>query len=165
MAQYRRFVPIVLSVLAAIILQIVLVFVDCRETPNEVAISFSKAYFMLNPKMADWLCEKRKTMGDVNVVAYYLDQVAKSAKDRGFDLDYMKSRLYHIQTKSLKMDDSKVEVRITGQRRFAMNPLYDVVGQLFGFTKSQKVDAVLTLVKEGDRWKICGSPFRLPNQI
>ena len=165
MSQYRRFAPIFLSILAAIVLQIVLVFADCRETPGEVAISFSKAYFMLNPHMADRLCEERKTIGDVKVVDYHLQRIAKAAKERGLGLNYMKNRLYHIRTKTLKMDNTTAEVRITGLRRFAMNPLYAAVGQIFGFTKSHEVDAVLTLVKEGGRWKICGNPFRLPNQI
>ena len=165
MEQFNRLKPFALAILAGLILQIILVFADCKDSPSRAVIDFSKAYFMLNPKMADRLCEERRTMDDVKVVDYYLDRLATTAKKRGFGLDYMKNRLYHVKTETLQMDDTTAQVRLTGTRRFAMNPLYAVVGQIFGFTKSHPVDEVLTLVKESDRWKICGNPFRLPDKI
>jgi hypothetical protein len=120
---------------------------------------------MLDPAMGDYLCEQLRTIGDIDVVAYYLDAVAEEAKERGYNRDYMKNRLYHIRTTILQQDDQTAEVRLKGLRRFAMNPLFDVVGQLFGFTKAHSVDAVLSVVKEGNRWKVCGSPFRFPAEI
>ena len=165
MLRYRLYAPLAVGLLIGVVFQVILIAADCRETPNDTVISFSKAYFMLDPSMADWLCEERRTLGDIDLVAYHLDTVARKAKMRGYDRDFMRNRLYHIRTTILRQDDKTAEVRLTGLRRFAMNPLYDIVGQIFGFTKSQSVDAVLSVVKEGNRWKVCGSPFQFPTEI
>lgn len=165
MLRYRQYAPLAVVLLIGVVFQAILIAGDCRETPNDAVISFSKAYFMLDPSMVNWLCEERQTVGDIDVVAYYLDTVAREARERGYRRDYMKNRLYHIRTVKLREDDKSAEVRLTGLRRFAMNPLYDLVGQIFGFTKSHSVEAVLHVVKEGNRWKVCGSPFRFPTEI
>ena len=57
MEQYKRFTPLVLTLLAAVILQMIFVVADRHDTPIRAAIEFSKAYFMLNPSMAGRLCE------------------------------------------------------------------------------------------------------------
>ena len=165
MLRNRLYAPLALGLLIGIFFQAIMIAGDCRETPNDAVISFSKAYFMLNPDMADRLCEERTRVGDIDVVAYYLDTVAKAAKERGYDRDYMKNRLYHIRTTILREDDTSAEVRLTGLRRFGMNPLFDIVGQIFGFTESKPVDEVINVVKEGNRWKVCGSPYRFPAEI
>ena len=165
MSRYRQYAPLALVLLIGIVFQLLLIAGDSRKTPSDAVISFSEAYFMLDPAMGDYLCKDRRTLGDIDVVAYYLDAVAREARERGFRRDFMKSRLYHIHTTVLRQDDQTAEVRLTGLRRFAMNPLFDVVGQLFGFTKAHSVEAVLSVVKEDNRWKVCGSPFRFPSEI
>jgi len=165
MLRYRLYAPLALGLLIGIVFQAIMIAGDCRETPNDAVISFSKAYFMLNPAMADWLCEERTRVGDIDVVAYYLDTVSKAAKEKGYRRDYMKNRLYHIRTTILREDDKSAEVRLTGLKRFGMNPLFDLVGQIFGFTESKPVDEVINVVKEGNRWKVCGSPYLFPAEI
>jgi hypothetical protein len=165
MLRYRLYAPLALGLLIAVVFQVVMIAGDCRKTPNDAVISFSEAYFMLNPDMADWLCEERKRAGDIDVVAYYLDTVAKAAKQRGYGRDYMKKRLSHIRTTVLREDDTSAEVRLTGLKRFGMNPLFELVGKIFGFTESMPVDEVISVVKEGNRWKICGNPYRFPVEI
>jgi hypothetical protein len=152
-------------VLIGIVFQLLLIAGDSRKTPSDAVVSFSEDYFMLDPSMGEYLCEELRTVGDIDVVEYYLDAVAREAKERGYRRDYMKSRLYHIRTTILRQDDQSAEVRLTGLRRFAMNPLFDLVGQIFGFTEAHHVEAVLSVVKEGNRWKVCGSPFRFPAEI
>ena len=165
MSQYKQYAPVAVALLIGVILQALLLFMDRKETPSKAVIAFSKAYFMLNPCMTDWLCKEQKTVGDVNVVDYYLKRVSAEARERGFGLSYMKEKLYHIQTYTVQKNGKTAEVRITGERRFAMNPLYAIMGQLFGFTQAHEVDDTLTLIKEGKRWKVCGTPFQLMNEI
>jgi len=165
MLRYKQYAPLALVLLIGIVFQVLLIAGDSRRTPSDAVISFSEAYFMLDPAMGDDLCEKLRTVGDIDVVSFYLDAVAREAKDRGYRRDYMKNRLYHIRTTVLRQDDQSAEIRITGLRRFAMNPIYDLVGQLFGFTKPHHVEAVLSVVKEDNQWKVCGSPFRFPAGI
>jgi len=165
MAQFRRFSPIALSVLGALILQAIFVFADCKDTPGMAAIEFSKAYFMLNPTMTERLCADRKMVGDIDTVNHYIHIVSQKAGARGFRLEFMKNRLYNIKTKTLRMDDTSAEVHLTGRKRFAMNPLYAIVAQIFGFSKSHEVDQTLSLVKKDGSWKVCGGLFDLPIEI
>ena len=165
MDQFRRFVPIALSVFAALILQAIFVFTDSKDTPNRAVIEFSKAYFMLNPIMAERLCADRKMIGDIDTVNHYLYLVSQKARDRGFRLEFMKNRLYDIKTKTLRSDDTSAEVQLKGKKRFAMNPLYAIVAQIFGFSKSHEVDQTISLVKEDGSWKVCGGLFELPMEI
>jgi hypothetical protein len=165
MAQFRRFSPIALSVLGALILQAIFVFADCKDTPGMTAIEFSKAYFMLNPTMTERLCADRKMVGDIDTVNHYIHIVSQKAGARGFRLEFMKNRLYNIKTKTLRMDDTSAEVHLTGRKRFAMNPLYAIVAQIFGFSKSHEVDQTLSLVKKDGSWKVCGGLFDLPIEI
>jgi hypothetical protein len=165
MDQFRRFAPIALSVLAALILQAIFVFADSKDTPGRAVIEFSKAYFMLNPTMAERLCADRKMIGDIDTVNHYLHIVSQKAGARGFRLEFMKNRLYNIKTKTLRMDDTSAEVHLKGRKRFAMNPLYEIVDQIFGFSKSHEVDQTLSLVKKNGSWKVCGGLFDLPIEI
>ncbi len=164
MVQYKRFTPLVLTLLAAVIFQMILVVADRHDTPTRAAIEFSKAYFMLNPSMAGRLCQDLQTIGDMDAVQYYRYSIAQQAKERGFSLSYMKTRLYDIKTKTLKRDETSAEVQLLGKRRFAMNPLYAIVAQVFGFSKPQTVEAIIPVRNENGRWKVCGNPFDLPSR-
>jgi len=73
----------------------------------------------------------------------------------------MKTSLYHIKTKTIRMDKNTAEIQLTGMRRFAMNPLYALVAQVFGFSKPQAVDRIMTVKNENGRWKVCGNPLNL----
>ena len=165
MDQFRRFLPIVLSVFAALILQAIFVFADCQDTPGRAAIEFSEAYFMLNPAMADRLCTDRKMIGNIDTVNQYLYMVSQEAKARGYSMEFMKRKLYDIKTKTIRKDDTAAEVHLKAKKRFAMNPLYEIFAQLFGFGKFQDVDQTLSLVKEKGSWKVCGGLFDLPREL
>jgi hypothetical protein len=159
MEQYRRFTPLVLTLLAAIVFQMILVVADRHDTPARAAVEFSKAFFMLSPTMSSRLCEDLQTIEDMDAAQYYRYAIAQQAQERGFRLEYMKTRLYDIKTKILKRDDTSAEVQLIGKRRFAMNPLYAIVGQVFGFSKPQTVEAIIPVRNENGRWKVCGNPF------
>jgi hypothetical protein len=165
MLSFKRYVPVTLTIVAAILLQGILLYADQKDSPQKAVIEFSKAYFMLNECMADRICDANKTIGDTEAVAYYLSLAADKAKQRGFSINYMKTSLYHIKTKTIRMDNETAEIQITGMRRFAMNPLYALVAQVFGFSKPQAVDEIITVKNENGRWKVCGNPLGLPLAI
>ena len=165
MDQFKRFAPIAISVFAALILQVIFIFADCKDTPGRAVAEFSKAYFMLNSTMADRLCADRKTVGGMDTVDHFLYLVSKKAGEKGFKREFLKNRLYDIKTTTLRVDDTSAEVRLKGKKRFAMNPLYALVGQIFGFTKSHEVDQTISLVKEDGSWKVCDGLFDLPLEI
>ena len=165
MLPFKRYTPIALTIVAAVLLQMVFVYADRQDSPHRAVLEFSKAYFMLSECMADRLCEAHKTIGDTDAVEYYLSLAAHQARQRGFSLNYMRTRLYDIKTKAIRMDNDTAEVQLSGKRRFAMNPLYALVAQIFGFSKPQVVDKIITVKNENGQWKVCGNPLDLPSII
>jgi len=160
MERYRQAVPVALAIAIFIVLQALLILGDRKDTPGDAVIAFSKAYFMLDPSMGKWLCSASRTIGGVDGVAYHLAWVDQQARERGFSAEYMKNRLDHIRVYTLQQDEKTAKVRLTAMRRFAMNPLYALVGQIFGFTRAHEVEETLTVVKEGNRWKVCEAPYQ-----
>jgi hypothetical protein len=165
MEQFKRFTPLAVGIGVGIILQLVLIVGECNDTPSGAVIAFSKSYFMLDPNMADYICEANQTVGGSGAVDHYLNGIVREAKKRGFTSGFMKNKLYHIRTHTIQTDDTSAEVQIHGKRRFAMNPLYAVVAEVFGFSQAQDVDHTLTVVRENGRWKVCGGLFNLPASI
>ena len=155
------FPKIAVVIVAAFILQIVLITVDHHESPGQVAVEFSKAYFKLNKGMGKLLCSDIAKDGESEVVDDYLYRVADQARSEGFDVSWMKMALLHIETETQMLDDKVAEVRIICKRRRAVNPVYALVAKIFSLGETYKVEETLDLVKEDDRWKVCGEPFSL----
>ena len=161
MGNNSNFPTIAAVVVVAIILQIVLVTLDHHESPGKAAVEFSKAYFKLNSGMEERLCRDITEDGDSEVVSDYLNRVADQAKSEGFDVSWMKMALSHIDTETQTVDENIAEVRITGSRRRAVNPVFALVAKLFSLGETHKFEETLTLVKEDEVWKVCGEPFEL----
>ena len=154
-----KFIIFASVVLAAFILQIVLIVSDHHESPGKAAVEFTKAYFKLKRSMNERLCSEITEEGDV--VNDYLNRVADEARAEGLDPSWMKMALSHIETETEMLDDNTAEVQITCTRRRSANPLYGIVAKIFFLGETHKVEETLTLVKENDRWKVCGEPFAL----
>ena len=157
----RKFLKIAAVIFVAFILQIVLVTADRHESPGKAAVEFSKAYFKLNKAMEKRLCGEITEDGESDVVDDYLYRMADQAKSEGFDVSWMKMALIHIETETQMMDDNVAEVRISCNRRRAANLVFALVAKIFSLGEIHKVEETLTLVKEDDRWKVCGEPFAL----
>ena len=148
-------------IVAAFILQIVLVTADRHESPAKAAVEFSKAYFKLKSAMDKRLCSEITGDGESDVVDDYLYRVADQAKSEGFDVSWMKMALLHIETETEMLDDNVAEVRINCNRRRTVNPVFALAAKIFSLGETYKVEETLTLVKEDDLWKVCGEPFAL----
>jgi hypothetical protein len=148
-------------IIIAIVLQLILIFGEERNTPGKSAVGFAKAYFILDASMADYLCNELTQGAEEDVVGRYLQRVTDNAKAMGFEFDYMKEALYHIETETKMEGENKARVRITAERRRYVNPVYASIGRWFALTDFHKVDETLTLVKEGGRWKVCDHPLSL----
>ena len=155
------FPKIAFVIVAAFILQIVLVMADHHDSPGKAAVEFSKAYFELNKGMGKLLCSDIAGDGEGEVVDDYLNRVADQARSEGFDVSWMKMALLHIETETQMLDDNVAEVRISCSRRRAVNPVFALVAKIFNLGETYKVEETLTLVKEDDSWKVCGEPFSL----
>jgi hypothetical protein len=161
MGSNSKFLKIAAVIVAAFILQILLVTADHHESPAKAAVEFSKAYFKLNNAMEKRLCREITEDGESDVVDDYLDRVADQAKSEGFDASWMKMALLHIETETQMLDDNVAEVRINCNRRRAVNPVFAIVAKIFSLGETYKVEETLTLVQEDDLWKVCVEPFAL----
>ena len=161
MGSNSKFPKIAAVIVAAFILQIILITADHHESPGKAAVEFSKAYFKLNKVMGERLCSDITEDGESDVVDDYLYRVADQAKSEGFNVSWMKMALLHIETETQMMDDNVAEVRINCNRRRVVNPVFALVAKIFCLGETYKVEETLTLVKEDDRWKVCGEPFAL----
>lgn len=151
-----KFLTFTSILMLALILQVVLAVADQRDSPEKAAVEFAESYFWLDPSMSDRVCA-----GDAAMVADYLRRVHDEARALGYEFDYMKQGIYHVETRVALKDPDTAEVRITGERRRTINPVYGQVARWFGVGETHPVQETLTLVREGGSWKVCGKPFRL----
>jgi len=155
-----KFLTFTSILMLGLILQVVLAVADQRDTPEKAAVEFAEAYYWLDPSMADRLCANLAS-GKAAVVEGYLRRTRDEARSLGYEFDYMKQGVYHVETRVTLKDASTAEVRLTGDRRRTINPVYGQVARWFGIGEVHPVQETLTLVREGDSWKVCGKPFRL----
>jgi hypothetical protein len=144
------------------LVQVFFSLADQKDTPNKAVVEFSKAYFQLDRSMADRICKKQLTTNDVDIVDQYLYLASKEANERGFDINFLKNKLYHIETQTLSKNDTTAKIRITGKTRVAINPVYPVVAKLFNIGATQEVEETFNVIKEDSKWKVCGNLFSLP---
>ena len=155
MAPNSRYLPIAGVIIIAILLQGILIWADCKDTPAKAAVEFIHAYYRLDPEMSERLCKKYLSTDDSNAVENYIQKVSSEAKEQGFGLSYMKSILYHVETYTRYTDDTSAQVRLTAERRRDINPIYALIGRLFFIGKTYKVDVLIPLIKQDGRWKVC----------
>ena len=162
MIQLSRSVGTILVLIVGFLVQVLFSLADQRDTPNKAVVEFSKAYFQLDRSMADRICQKQLTTDDVDIVDQHLYLAAKEANERGFDINFIKNKLYHIETETLSKNDTTAKIRITGKTRVAINHVYPIVAQLFNIGATHEVNQTFNVIKEDNQWKVCGNLFSLP---
>ena len=161
MDQGTKFLAFAAVIIIAVILQIGLIISDSNESPAQTAVCFTKAYFKLDKSMGQYLCKELIEDEEADVVGDYLHQVAQDAQAMGFKKNYMKTALGHVETQTEMQDENTAIVRIKGERRRYLNPVFGAIATMFFLTDSYAVDKTLEVVKEDGQWKVCGAPFML----
>ena len=131
------------------------------DTPGKAAIEFAQAYFKLDESMAKRLCSEITDDEELNVVNDYLQRVSQEAAANGFERKWMRFILSHVETKTHMADESMAEVEISAGKRRYINPVFATVARIFFLGETYHFEDTLTLIKEGDAWKVCGEPFAL----
>ncbi|WDP91018.1 MAG: hypothetical protein HUN04_15475 [Desulfobacter sp.] len=132
-------------------------------SPEEVAVDFSKAFFMQDPGMEAFLSEEAKvTEDDKNTMEVYFDRLEKRAVKEGYKTSYYRMCLSDIKTEVLHSDDTTAKVLITGIKERNINSFYKIMADMFSLQDEHKLDEILTLVKEGGSWKIADGTYGLP---
>lgn len=164
MKQDSNYTWLVVVILLGAFLQIILVSADHKNTPHDVAICFAKAYHRLDPGMADYLCEDVKAIDDQDTVDAYINMVTVQTAQRGFGINWAKSRLYGIHTHTVFTGENEAEVEFTAHRRKEINPVFAVIAKLFHIGETHEVDETIRLVKENGKWKVCEGFLPIPTE-
>lgn len=162
MVRLSRGTGIILVVFLGFLVQSLFSFADSIDTPGKAVVQFSKAYFNLDKSMAKRICKERLASEDVDIINQYIYLAAKEAKERGFDINFMKNKLYHIKIETISKKDNEAQIRITGKIRVAINPVYPIVAKLFNLGATHEVDEIINVIKEDAKWKVCDNLFSLP---
>jgi len=161
MVQLNRSVGIILVLIIGFVIQLLFSMADAVDTPNKAVVEFSKAYFELDKSMTKRICKKQLASEDVDVIDEYLYSAANTAMERGFDINFLKNKLYHIETETISKNDTEAQIRITGKIRVAINPVYPLVAKLFDIGSTHEVDETIRVIKEDGQWKVCGKLYSL----
>ena len=153
---------IIIVLIVGFVVQIFFSFIDNTDSPERAVAEFSKAYFYLDKSMSKRICKERLKSGDENIVDKYIYLAEKEAQDRGFGINFMKNRLYHIEMETIMQEDSNVQISMTAKRRVAINPLYASVATIFNIGKTYNVNEIINVINENGKWKVCGRLFDLP---
>ncbi len=156
-----KFLTFTSIIMLALILQVVLAVADQRDNPEKAAVEFAEAYFWLDPGMAERLCKDLAGEPENSAVKNYLQRIDQEARSLGYEFNYMKQGLFHIDAKTTLKDANTAEVTLKGERRRTINPVFGLVARWFGMGETHPVEETLDLVREGDGWRVCGQPFRL----
>lgn len=148
---------IILVLILGFMVQVFFALADVRDTPNKAVTEFSKAYFMLDPSMANKICKKQLTSDDIDIVDQFLYLVTKEAKEEGFNINWMKNKLYHIETRTISKNDTNAQIHLTGKIRKSIHPFYEVIAQIFNIGETHEIDETFNVVKENGKWKVCGT--------
>ena len=162
MVRLSRSAGIILVLILGFLVQALFTFADSTDTPSKAVVQFSKAYFNLDKSMAKRICKKRLASEDVDFIDQYLHLASEEAKKRGFDINFMKNKLYHIETETISKKDNEAQIRITGKIRVSINSVYPIVAKLFNIGATHEVDEIINVIKEDGKWKVCGNLFSLP---
>jgi len=162
MVRLSKGAGIILVLIIGLLVQLLFSVADAIDTPSKAVVQFSKAYFNLDKSMAKKICKERLASEDVDVIDQYIYLSAKEAKERGFGINFMKNKLYHIETETLSKKENEAQIRITGKIRVSINPVYPIVAKLFNIGATHEVDEIINVIKEDGKWKVCGSLFSLP---
>ncbi len=150
----------VLVVVLAVCLQVAFVFADGKQTATGTAIDFSKAYFLLDADMQQYLCGELAE-DDESAAGAYLHAMAEEARQRGFGKGMVRQMIYHVHTETLTQDAESATIHVQGLRRTCIHPVFAYVAKLFQLGQARPFEETLELMKEEGQWKICGTPYGL----
>ena len=147
-------------VIVGVILQVLLLIADQKNTPGRAVTGFAKAYFNLDPSMGDYLCNEFGD-ADVNLVQTFINSRADEARTLGFIPNYMRMRLFAAHTQVVSQSEDEAVVHFTAKGRRNINPIFTIVGRLFYLGETHPIDETIKVIKENGEWKVCGPAFSL----
>lgn len=132
-------------------------------TPEGVVKSFAQKYFMLDEKMADYLSQDALfNENAVNRVDLYFQVKKQEAAERGYEISYLQMRPILMKTRVVSEDEDAAVIEFEAVMIRSINPLYRIVGYLFGLIEEHRFQTRVTAVKEDGAWKVGPDGFPFP---
>lgn len=150
-----RFSPFSIVLLTGLLLQIIFIGIDCRETPQLVAIRFTESYFHLDPKMNFFLCKDSLNTDPSVAVPKLIERLQTETAKRGLNPKMAQSALLHLKTTTTLKSDTEAEVYLTASRKTAINSAFFFIGKYFDLGETYPVAETLIMHKENGHWKVC----------
>ena len=157
-----KFLSITAVIVVAVMLQVFLVVTENQESPAKAAVDFAKAYYKQDVSMADRLCQELLDDEEYDIVTGHINRVADEAASMGFTSNWKRMALGFVKTKTHMVDENTAEVTIKASMRRNINPLFYIVSRIFFLGETYHMEETLNLVKEDNRWKVCGEPMAMP---
>ncbi len=155
MKQNEKFVPMMLTLIVGVVLQVLFIIPDTKDTPGRAVIEFARAYFQIDGvAMKGRFCDGDKSMADSDAVGRYVYQKTIEARERGLGLFYLKDKLYEIRTHRISGDEKNAEIRLTAEVKPPLKSFFTKEGY-------RPLDEIVTVVNDNGRWKVCGHPFSM----
>ena len=152
MKQSEKFIPIALTLIIGIVMQLLFIVSDSKDTPARAVVRFAKAYFKADPALADYVCEESLTSDDEDLVDQYLAARRGEAEARGLGMFYLRNKLYNVRTHHVASSAEGVEIRLTAD-------LKPPLKAFFTKEESRPFDHRFKLINDGGTWKVCGNVF------
>ena len=146
-------------VIIGALLQLMLVQIDAIDTPHKAAVDFLKKYYTLDAAMSDRLCEESRVEDDVDLVSEYIENVNDNAKKRGYGLNYMKFRIFHIETSFASLDKENAKIIVHARKDRAPRAAFPFIARIFNLSSVEEMVHELHLKKEDKTWRVCDFEF------
>ena len=128
----NRYTGLILVLIAGLALQGMFIVAESEQNNPAVTVQkFARAYYNIDPSMMDYLCVELAPDEIDNPATRFLREAEEKARATGHDTSYMRSKLYHLHTKSTPTEDGGFEVHLTAERKKNINPVFTIVGKLF----------------------------------
>jgi hypothetical protein len=146
--------PIGAAIAVFVVLQLVLIAADRRQTPVRTAEEFVRNYFCLDADMQEQLCTQ--IAGNAGAVEDHLRLKTADVVRRGFKPSYARRVFTKIHLDVLKQDETTAQIHVAGETRTSINRAMMIIGKWFHLGETYPVEMTLDLVKENGRWRVCG---------
>ncbi len=159
MDRFRNAIPLALVVLLGILVQVVFVAAETKDTPARAAIAFTKAFYKMSPSVTERMCS------DLQDAEALVDDIFHAASNRaqarGFGAAYPRMQLFHVHAAVLAEDEASAQVQLTASMKRAIHPAFAFFLKIMNMGETYHLDEMVDLVNEDGKWKVCEFDFAM----
>jgi len=143
---FQKFYLFGLVIFMAIFFQSAFMLIETIESPNEIVVSFCKAYYQLDDSARDYVSNQCHVQNDIDLIDQYFYTQKQKANECGYRDKFLVNYLTKIHTEILDKTHNSAVVKIKA-KRLAIIPWLRT-------RKTYDVDHTFTLSKKKNQWLI-----------